>query len=238
MRSWARSGEALTPADWVQVVVVAGIGSVLEWCAPVEGRSKGGGGAGGGGGEEGGRGRGGEQWREGTPGHGRSASRGPLAAGAAAPARRVDFFSYSFLDGTLKKAFFPTSETLYWVRHLDAAAARAPPPPTRLRRRRRRRCWVATPTTSVPALAAQVCFGLAMAARPAGALIFGHIGDTAGRARALMLGIILMAGGWAARVGELRGWVGCEGGGLQGWVGGLRGWVGDGNAPELWGNTP
>ena len=26
-----RSGAQLTPADWVQVVIVAGIGSVLEW---------------------------------------------------------------------------------------------------------------------------------------------------------------------------------------------------------------
>ena len=33
-----------------------------------------------------------------------------------------------------------------------------------------------------------------MAARPVGALLFGHIGDTKGRTRALMLGIILMAG--------------------------------------------
>lgn len=32
-----------------------------------------------------------------------------------------------------------------------------------------------------------------MAARPIGALIFGHIGDTLGRSRTLVLGILCMA---------------------------------------------
>ena len=91
----ARGGKELSPVDWVQVVIVAGIGSVLEW---------------------------------------------------------LDFYNYSNLDSTIKAVFFHT-ETGYWT-----------------------------------------CFALAMAARPCGALLFGHIGDTKGRTRALMLGIILMAG--------------------------------------------
>ncbi|KAI7836371.1 hypothetical protein COHA_009764 [Chlorella ohadii] len=89
-----KPGPALTTKDWVQVVVVAGIGSVLEW---------------------------------------------------------YDFFVYSQLDATLKAAFFH-SDTVYWT-----------------------------------------VFGLAMAARPAGAILFGHIGDTYGRSRSLLFSIILMA---------------------------------------------
>ena len=138
---------------------------------------------------------------------------------------RLDFFSYSFLDGTIKKAFFPTSETLYWVRPRASCTAASPwqrlaPAAPRQHVLQPKQPWVVhsawlgagavqrgrlhrtpavvrqAPNAAACHLAAQVCFGLAMAARPAGALIFGHIGDTAGRTRALMLGIILMAGGW------------------------------------------
>lgn len=117
----AAGGNELSPADWVQVVIVAGIGSVLEWlgkrwyapvnlsvctCGMPQAALNGGSDVGSA-----------YAWH----------AAGLLLLGAFARtawvpyqhrchpplSARADFFNYSLLDGTLKEVFF-TTETGYW----------------------------------------------------------------------------------------------------------------------------
>ncbi|KAI8467401.1 MAG: major facilitator superfamily domain-containing protein [Monoraphidium minutum] len=94
------SEQHLSTQQWGQVVVVAGIGTVLEW---------------------------------------------------------FDFYSYAQLNATLEKVFFPTSNE------------------------------------TIQALSFWGVYAAAFVVRPIGALIFGHIGDTVGRNRCLLLSILAMA---------------------------------------------
>lgn len=94
------SQQQLTPAQWGQVVIVAGLGTILEW---------------------------------------------------------FDFYTYTQLNATLEKVFFPTTN----------------------------------PT--IQALSFWGVYAAAFVVRPIGALIFGHIGDTVGRNRCMLLSILFMA---------------------------------------------
>jgi hypothetical protein len=94
------SQQQLTPQQWGQVVVVAGLGTVLEW---------------------------------------------------------FDFYAYAQLNATLEKVFFPTDN----------------------------------PT--IQTLSFWGVYAAAFVMRPIGALVFGHIGDTAGRNRCLLISILCMA---------------------------------------------
>ena len=115
-----------------------------------------------------------------------------------------DFYSYSQLDATLTTVFFGANagDTGYWwatpllrcrpcaAAHCCRCCARGSRPPSPARPSR-----TAAAIGSSPA---RLIFGLSMAARPIGALLFGHIGDTHGRSRALALGILAMALGTMA----------------------------------------